>query len=62
MADMDPTFSESCWTVFSVILVICAIIGIYFMCTGGRQRSVEEFFMADRSANWAVVAASLFSR
>lgn len=54
-------FSPLDWVSFVAVLVTSLLIGLYFTCAGGRQKTVDEFFMADRSMSWPSVSASLFS-
>ncbi|XP_064647860.1 sodium-coupled monocarboxylate transporter 1-like [Lineus longissimus] len=56
-----PTFSPWDYVVFSIMLVISAAIGIFFGCTGGKQRTTKEFLMADRQMGIAPVALSLLA-
>ena len=36
------------YLIFVLVLLISVIIGIYHAATGGRQRTTEEFIMANR--------------
>ena len=36
------------YVIFTVFLVISMGIGLYYALTGGKQRTTEEFIMADR--------------
>lgn len=54
-------FSIADYCVFAGVLVVSMSIGIYHGCTGGRQRTTNEFFMANRSMNWLPVALSLLA-
>ncbi|XP_072169927.1 uncharacterized protein [Diadema setosum] len=42
-------------------VTISAGIGLFFACTGGRQSTMEEFLMADRSMNPIPVSMSLLA-
>ncbi|KAI8505547.1 Sodium-coupled monocarboxylate transporter 1 [Branchiostoma belcheri] len=46
------------YVVFSVLLAVSAAIGLYYACTGGRQRTQREFLMADRSMSVLPVTIS----
>jgi Na+/proline symporter len=61
MAGPRPSFSVWDYVVFSIMLLISATIGIYFGCTGGKQSTTKEFFMADRQMGIAPVALSLLA-
>ncbi|XP_076633026.1 putative sodium-dependent multivitamin transporter [Colletes latitarsis] len=47
------------YLVIGVMLSISASIGIYYRFTGGRQRTVEEYFSADRSMSVVTLAIAL---
>ncbi|XP_043264665.1 putative sodium-dependent multivitamin transporter [Colletes gigas] len=47
------------YLVIGVMLSISASIGIYYRFTGGRQRTVEEYFSADRSMSTVTLAIAL---
>ncbi|XP_078590971.1 sodium-coupled monocarboxylate transporter 2-like [Branchiostoma floridae x Branchiostoma japonicum] len=49
------------YVVFSVLLAVSAAIGLYYACTGGRQRTQREFLMADRSMSVLPVTMSLLA-
>lgn len=55
-------FSIPDYVVFLLLLVIYAAIGIYHACTGGKQRTVDEFLLGNRKMNWIPVAFSLLAR
>ena len=44
------------------MLLISAAIGIYFRLTGGRQKTGDEYLLADRSMTSVPVAFSLMAR
>ena len=52
-------FTGQDYAVFATMLAMSAGIGVYFACTGGRQRTTREFLMADRNMNPFPVAMSL---
>ncbi len=56
---VEGRFSAADYGVFAVMLAISAGIGIFFACTGGRQKTTQEFLMADRNMNPFPVALSL---
>uniref|UniRef100_UPI00358FD4CE sodium-coupled monocarboxylate transporter 1 n=1 Tax=Myxine glutinosa TaxID=7769 RepID=UPI00358FD4CE len=53
------TFVVWDYLVFSIMLVISAVIGIYFACTGGGQNTSEEFLTGSRKMSAVPVAISL---
>ena len=36
------------YLVFALVLIVSAGIGIFYGCTGGKQKTTKEFLMADR--------------
>ncbi|XP_030839685.1 sodium-coupled monocarboxylate transporter 1-like [Strongylocentrotus purpuratus] len=55
----ELTFHIADYVVWSLILASSIGIGIYYACTGGRQRSTEEFLVGNREMNPIPVAMSL---
>ena len=53
------TFGAWDYVVVAAMLAVSALVGIYYSLTGGRQRTSEEFFLADRGMNPIPVALSL---
>ena len=49
------------FTVFAVMLLLSAFIGIYHAFTGGRQRTTKEFLFANRGMMGIPVALSLLA-
>ncbi|CAL7944637.1 unnamed protein product [Xylocopa violacea] len=47
------------YAVIAISLIISSGIGVYYWLTGGKQKSTEEYFMADRSMRVAPVAIGL---
>ena len=60
MADGNQ-FSVADYIVFVLVLVVSAAIGIYYGCTGGKQKTTGEFLMADRRMTVLPVAMSLLA-
>ncbi len=58
-APVDARFTGPDYAVFSCMLLISAGIGVFFALTGGRQKTTQEFLMADRNMSPAPVAMSL---
>lgn len=50
------------YLVFGIVLAVSAVIGFYYACTGGRQKTTREYLLADKNMHWFPVAASLFAR
>ncbi|XP_077993921.1 sodium-coupled monocarboxylate transporter 2-like [Glandiceps talaboti] len=59
--DERPELSAADYTVFGLILAVCVSIGIYFGCTGTKQRSTKEYLLADRRMPAIPVAASIMA-
>ena len=64
--DRDPlefydvkTFHAWDYVVFGIVLCISMGIGLFYGCRGGRQRTTEEFMMADHSMSAFPVALSI---
>ena len=55
-------FSWPDYVVFGLMLGMSAAIGFYYACTGGKQKTTDEYLMADRNMHWFPVAASLLAR
>ncbi|XP_043584708.1 putative sodium-dependent multivitamin transporter [Bombus pyrosoma] len=47
------------YAVIAITMIISSGIGVYYWLTGGKQKSTEEYFMADRSMGVAPVAIGL---
>eukprot|EP00058_Branchiostoma_floridae_P024193 XP_002609683.1 hypothetical protein BRAFLDRAFT_83696 [Branchiostoma floridae] len=58
---VTPQFSVADYAVFAVSLLISAGIGLYYALTGGKQRTTQEFLMADRKMSAVPVAMSLMA-
>ncbi|KAL2098858.1 hypothetical protein ACEWY4_005338 [Coilia grayii] len=54
-------FSTVDFVVFGMLLVISLAIGLYHAFSGGRQRTTQEFLMADRSMSSLPLALSLMA-
>ncbi|XP_066264336.1 sodium-dependent multivitamin transporter-like [Branchiostoma lanceolatum] len=55
------TFHVADYIVFSLMLLVSAGIGVYYRCTGGKQKTTREFLMADRKMGVLPVALSLLA-
>ena len=60
---IDDRFSAVDYVVFSVMLLISALIGVWYGCgPGGKQKTTAEYFLGDRQMkNWPVAISILVS-
>lgn len=62
---MDPSdqkhFAVADYVVFALLLAASTGIGLYYALSGGRQRTTQEFLMADRSMRCLPVSLSLIA-
>ena len=63
---LDYDFAENRFTpwdyaVFTGLLLVSSVIGLYYGCTGSKQSSTDEFLMASRSMGIFPVALSLLA-
>lgn len=49
------------YVIFAVLLAASMCIGLYYALSGGRQRTTQEFLMADRSMSCLPVSLSLIA-
>lgn len=54
-------FTVADYAIFVLLLVFSAGIGLYHALTGGKQRTVQEFLLANRSMTFLPVAFSLLA-
>lgn len=54
-------FSTVDYIIFALLLVASAGIGLFYAFSGGRQRTTQEFLMADRSMSCLPVSLSLLA-
>ncbi|XP_063977413.1 putative sodium-dependent multivitamin transporter [Diachasmimorpha longicaudata] len=47
------------WLTIGIMLAISAGIGIYYRFSGGRQKTAEEYFAADRSTGVSMIAIAM---
>ncbi|XP_022088056.1 sodium-coupled monocarboxylate transporter 1-like [Acanthaster planci] len=57
--DTQRLFQVWDYVVFGLMLAVSVFIGIYYGCTGGKQKTTKEFLLADRNMNPIPVAMSL---
>lgn len=64
-SEMDPSeqkhFTVLDYVIFGVLLLASVGIGLYHALIGGRQRTTQEFLMADRSMRCLPVSLSLIA-
>ncbi|KAM3871173.1 sodium-dependent multivitamin transporter-like [Diretmus argenteus] len=62
---MDPSYQKhftiADYVVFAILLVASVCIGLYYALSGGRQRTMQEFLMADRNMGCLPVSLSLIA-
>ncbi|XP_077515843.1 putative sodium-dependent multivitamin transporter isoform X2 [Amblyomma americanum] len=63
MADGEEraTFGAADYAVFTVMLLVSSLIGIYYRFTGDRQRTAREYLVANRNMSVVPVAFSLMA-
>lgn len=49
------------YIVFGVLLLLSAAIGVYYACSGGKQKTAGEFLMANRSMGIVPICLSLLA-
>ncbi|XP_011311899.1 putative sodium-dependent multivitamin transporter [Fopius arisanus] len=47
------------WLAIAIMLAISAGIGVYYRFSGGRQKTAEEYFAADRSTGSSMIAIAM---
>ena len=55
------TFHIADYVVFGLMLLVSSGIGIFYACAGGKQKSTNEFLMANRSMRSLPVALSVLA-
>ncbi|XP_070387672.1 putative sodium-dependent multivitamin transporter isoform X3 [Dermacentor albipictus] len=59
--EQRATFGAPDYAVFSVMLVVSSLIGIYYRFTGDRQRTAREYLVANKNMSVVPVAFSLMA-
>lgn len=60
MANVDDRFGVVDYVVFSIMMLISALIGIWYGCgPGGKQKTTAEYLLGDRKMSFWPVAISL---
>lgn len=54
-------FSTPDYVIFALLLVASTCIGLFYALSGGRQRTTQEFLLADRSMSCLPVSLSLLA-
>ncbi|MEE6473551.1 hypothetical protein FKM82_010076 [Ascaphus truei] len=54
-------FSTVDYIIFALLLVLSSAIGLYYALSGGKQRTTQEFLLANRSMGFFPVALSLLA-
>lgn len=49
------------YSIFALLLVLSSAIGLFYALTGNRQRTVQEFLLANRNMSFLPVALSLLA-
>ena len=57
----DNKFTPWDYVLFAVLLAVSSVIGLYYGCTGSKQKTTAEFLMAGRSMSVFPVALSLLA-
>ncbi|KAK5858020.1 hypothetical protein PBY51_011221 [Eleginops maclovinus] len=60
-AALQKRFSALDYVIFALLLATSLAIGLYHALSGGRQRTTQEFLMADRSMSCLPVSLSLIA-
>ncbi|XP_029284020.1 solute carrier family 5 member 6 [Cottoperca gobio] len=60
-ASEQKRFSAADYVIFALLLVASVGIGLYHALSGGRQRTTQEFLLADRSMSCLPVSLSLIA-
>ncbi|XP_053566980.1 sodium-dependent multivitamin transporter [Bombina bombina] len=54
-------FTTVDYVIFALLLVLSSAIGLYYALSGGKQRTTQEFLLANRSMGFLPVALSLLA-
>ncbi|CAI9574473.1 unnamed protein product [Staurois parvus] len=55
------TFTTVDYIIFALLLVLSSAIGLYYALSGGKQRTTQEFLLANRNMGFFPVALSLLA-
>ncbi|XP_066143171.1 putative sodium-dependent multivitamin transporter [Euwallacea fornicatus] len=61
MAVTQVTFGFWDYVVIGIVLITSSAIGVYYRFTGGKQKTMQEYLLADRNMSIAPVAFSLMA-
>lgn len=54
-------FTTVDYIIFALLLVLSSAIGLYYALSGGKQRTTQEFLLANRNMGFFPVALSLLA-
>lgn len=54
-------FSTVDYVIFALLLIMSSAIGLYYALSGGKQRTTQEFLLANRNMGFFPVALSLLA-
>ncbi|XP_044267495.1 putative sodium-dependent multivitamin transporter [Tribolium madens] len=61
MAEYHPLFGVWDYVVLVIVLLISSSIGVYYRFTGGKQKTMQEYLLADKNMSITPVAFSLMA-
>jgi sodium-coupled monocarboxylate transporter 8/12 len=61
MATGQPMFGVWDYVVLVLVLLISSSIGVYYRFTGGKQKTMQEYLLADKNMSIIPVAFSLMA-
>ncbi|CAG9768952.1 unnamed protein product [Ceutorhynchus assimilis] len=61
MAGSQPTFGIWDYVIVVIVLLISSSIGIYYRFSGGKQKTMQEYLLADKNMSITPVAFSLMA-
>ncbi|EFA03653.1 putative sodium-dependent multivitamin transporter [Tribolium castaneum] len=61
MAEYQPLFGVWDYVVLVIVLLISSSIGVYYRFTGGKQKTMQEYLLADKNMSITPVAFSLMA-
>ncbi|KAJ8940063.1 hypothetical protein NQ314_010897 [Rhamnusium bicolor] len=61
MAVKQPLFGVYDYVVLVLVLLISSAIGVYYRFTGGKQKTMQEYLLADKNMPIGPVAFSLMA-
>ncbi|KAF7268985.1 hypothetical protein GWI33_017969 [Rhynchophorus ferrugineus] len=61
MASVSAGLNIWDYIIVAIVLLISSAIGIYYRFTGGKQKTIQEYLLADKNMSIAPVAFSLMA-